>query len=200
MIVGSQHPHDNSENQSKIASVSGLENRYKAWLLTAQLFKTHSENKDYENAIDLIWHNNIKDMFVFESYRLINWLERMRICGYLDKDSPLRPVCKLQKKVRELRDYLMHEEEYIVAGAGKKPKNYLSEKEWGVLNPSSSISFFDSTVFGRKVDAEVHLGNKLEFFSLFETVTTAFNEAEKAKFFDLSAEIEIENKIMLDNK
>ena len=144
----------------------------------------------------MILDNSFRDMFVFECYRLINWACLCKKHGFLKKESPVRVICKLQNKVRGLRDYLMHEEQYVVAGEGRKPQKYLTEKEWGKLNPGSAVSFVNSNVFGKKIEKEMHLGNKLEFFELFKVIQSSFVEASEAGCFDLSKEFDVEDKLL----
>lgn len=208
MLVGTQPLGSMTDNQRKIVSLSGLQKKFEACFVLGgiieSLFESQVNVDEHSQSTrsqgNFIFEKSLREMFVFESYRLINWVEQCRKNGLIPKESSLRVLCKRQKKIRELRDYLMHDEEYIVAGKGKKPKRYLSEKEWGVLNPSSTVSFANSTVFGVEIEREIHLGNKIEFFDLFRLVKSSFEEAKRDNFFDLSREFEAEKRNIEHNK
>ena len=192
MLVGSSHPKESSDQDRHLAAISGLMNRIEVCIVVGTVVASQVEKKmniGEKNPVWspelMIWERTTTDMFVFEAYRMLKWLEECRKHQYIPKESPLRPLLKHLKRVRELRDYLTHSEEYIVAGKGSKPKRYLSEKEWGILNPQSSVAFINSTVFGRKIENELHLGNKIEFFGIFNQIQEAFSKASEDGFFTL---------------
>lgn len=208
MLVSTQSLGDKTDNERKISSVLGLERKYQSCIVLGEIIEDHfvkDGNPDPDDNSHRSWSPKqaildqcLRDMFIFESYRLVNWLCLCRKHGFLDKQSSLRLLCKRQNQIRELRDYLMHEEEYIVAGSGRKPKRYLSEKTWGVVCPSSTISFSNCNILGEEIKKEIHFGNKIEFFDLFELIKSTYNFGKDDGFFDLSKEFEIQEKLELE--
>ena len=144
-------------------------------------FKDQEEYK-VERSFDVF----LTDSFVFSLYRITRWVDAFRRAQGIPKNSQFRELLKIQKQVRELRDYLMHNEEYIVAGTGKKPKRYFTSLGFSVSDPTSTMYLRQCQVGPQYIERALFLGNKLEFFSVFSLLVETYKGVKSEGFFDLS--------------
>jgi hypothetical protein len=146
--------------------------------------RLHANSNHEVRLREMAWKSFLRDSFVFAFDRLIKWIDEYRKLQGVDKNSALRELLVLKKTMRELRDYLMHDEEYVVADKGKKTNRYFTSDGGCVSDPSSSVYSHGFNSEGRHI-RKLLLGNRLEFFSAFSLLNKTYSEAKKEGFFDI---------------
>ena len=198
MFITNDHPDNFSDNQRKITSINQIKRLFEQCIYAGNMIEqmANPANRDDINIVPFSYEKFMHESWVFSVYRLLKWLEAYRRAYGLPKKSRIRELTKHLKKVRELRDYLMHDEEYVVASEGKKPKRYLSmsEEKFSILSPSSTVVFHNSSINGKPMDRVLNLGNKIEFYSLHNAIFEAYKFAKKENFFDVTKLVKTEEE------
>ena len=93
----------------------------------------------------------------------------------------------------ELRNQLLHMDEYIVRGGGRKPENFM-QSQLGLITagPNSVLRLENCKVNGVEVEKAHFIGIRLEFFSCYSDLRELYKELRDSNFFKTTAHIHFE--------
>ena len=125
--------------------------------------------------------------FIFCIHRTLQWIGSMVATGQIDKPSSLRQFRNhWETPVRELRDFLMHLEEYEVKGKGRRKEKF-THSLGGVISadPSSTIVMRDCSLPGQFVSHVHMIGGRIDFISIFNDLLTCYYKATAEGAFEV---------------
>lgn len=125
------------------------------------------------------------EALVFSIDRLIKWSESLKKRGIIRKKSKIGDFIKKWKpEVLELRNQLLHMDEYIVRGGGRKPENFM-QSQLGLITagPNSVLRLEDCRINGVEVKNAYFIGIRLEFFSCYSDLQELYKELRVSNFF-----------------
>lgn len=129
------------------------------------------------------------EALVFSIDRLIKWSESLKKRGVVRKKTDIGEFCKKWKPlVLELRNQLLHMDEYIVGGGGRKPENFM-QSQLGLITagPNSVLRFENCKINGVEVKKAYFIGIRLEFFSCYSDLTQLYKTLRNSNFFKPTA-------------